>query len=77
MGTGEIAPVRISIHVITFRCQMYLVTVDFNFFCCSDIYDLLSMRYLILLMWTFLKGRQERLVVSDFAFPYEMANITL
>lgn len=75
MDTGEIAPVRIPIHVITFRCQVYLVTVDFNFFCYSDIYTLV--RYLILLMWTFLKGGCERSVVSDFSFPYEMAGITL
>lgn len=68
MGRGEITPVRIPIHVIIFRCQMYLVTTDFNFFCCSDIYGLLSVRYLILLMWTFLKGGHERSVVSDFAF---------
>lgn len=56
---------------------MYLVAADSNFFCRSDIYDLLSMRYLILLMWTFLKGGHERSVVSDFAFPYKMASITL
>lgn len=77
MGTGEIDPVRIPIHAIMFTCQVYLVTVDFNFFCCSDIYTLLSVRYLILLMWTSLKGRHERSVVSDFTFPYEMADITL
>jgi len=32
MDTREIAPVRIPMNVITFRCQVYLVTVDFNFF---------------------------------------------
>ena len=78
LDKGEITLVRIRVHVITFRCQVHLVAADSNFFfCCSDIYTLVSVWYLILLMWTFLQGGHTSSVLSDFAFPYEIAGFAV
>lgn len=69
MGTGEITPVRIPIHVITFRCQMYLVTIDFNFFLLFRHLWLIVSEVFNFINVDILKGRTWKISCFRLCFP--------